>query len=86
MPTADTTRRAAADLADQFSAGELRVTHDQNLLLPWVRCDQLPALARRARPAFRQPNIGLLTDMIACPGGDFCCAGQRARRSPLPKC
>ena len=39
----------AADLADQFSAGEVRVTHDQNLLLPWVRCDELPELWRAAR-------------------------------------
>jgi len=70
--TADQLDRAA-DLADQFSAGEARVTHDQNLLLPWVRCDQLPALWRAARQyGFARANIRLLTDMIACPGGDFC--------------
>ena len=63
----------AADLADQFSAGEARVTHEQNLLLPWVRCDQLPELWREARRlGLAKPNIGLLSDMIACPGGDFC--------------
>ena len=63
----------AAQLADDFSAGEVRVTHDQNLLLPWVRCDQLPELWRAARKlGFARPNIRLLTDMIACPGGDFC--------------
>jgi len=63
----------AADLADQFSQGELRVTHDQNLLLPWVRESDLFALWQAARDAsFATPNIGLLTDMIACPGGDFC--------------
>jgi sulfite reductase (NADPH) hemoprotein beta-component len=63
----------AADLADHFSAGEARVTHEQNLLLPWVRCDQLPELWREARRlGLARPNIGLLTDMIACPGGDFC--------------
>jgi sulfite reductase (NADPH) hemoprotein beta-component len=63
----------AADLADQFSAGEARVTHEQNLLLPWVRCDLLPELWREARRlGLARPNIGLLTDMIACPGGDFC--------------
>ncbi len=63
----------AADLADQFSAGEARVTHEQNLLLPWVRCDQLPEIWREARRlGLARPNIGLLTDMIACPGGDFC--------------
>ncbi|MEI8326107.1 MAG: nitrite/sulfite reductase [Betaproteobacteria bacterium] len=64
---------AAADLADAFSAGELRVTHDQNLLLPWVRCDQLAHLWQAARKAgFGAANIRLLTDMITCPGGDFC--------------
>ncbi|MDO9218356.1 MAG: nitrite/sulfite reductase [Lacisediminimonas sp.] len=73
----------AADLADQFSAGEARVTHDQNLLLPWVRCDQLPELWRAARQAgFARSNIRLLTDMIACPGGDFC-ALANARSIPI---
>jgi sulfite reductase (NADPH) hemoprotein beta-component len=64
---------AAALLADRHSAGELRVTHDQNLLLPWVREGELEALWHAAKDAgFATPNIGLLTDMIACPGGDFC--------------
>ena len=64
---------AAARLAERFSQGELRVTHDQNLLLPWVRTGDLRALWEAARQAsFATPNIGLLTDMIACPGGDFC--------------
>jgi sulfite reductase (NADPH) hemoprotein beta-component len=73
----------AADLADKFSAGELRVTHDQNLLLPWVRCDQLPELWREARKAgLARPNIRLLTDMIACPGGDYC-ALANARSLPI---
>jgi len=64
---------AAAALADRFSQGELRVTHDQNLLLPWVRASDLRALWEMARQSgFATPNIGLLTDMIACPGGDFC--------------
>jgi sulfite reductase (NADPH) hemoprotein beta-component len=63
----------AADLADRFSHGELRVTHDQNLLLPWVHDSELHALWLAAKEAgFATPNIGLLTDMIACPGGDFC--------------
>jgi sulfite reductase (NADPH) hemoprotein beta-component len=74
---------AVADLADQFSAGEVRVTHDQNLLLPWVHCDQLPALWQAARKAgFAKPNIRLLSDMIACPGGDFC-ALANARSLPI---
>jgi len=73
----------AADLADRFSAGEVRVTHEQNLLLPWVRSDELPALWRAARQAgFAKANIHLLTDMIACPGGDFCSLAN-ARSLPI---
>ncbi len=73
----------AADLADRFSAGEVRVTHDQNLLLPWVPAEQLPELWRAAKQAgFAKPNIHLLTDMIACPGGDFCSLAN-ARSIPV---
>jgi sulfite reductase (NADPH) hemoprotein beta-component len=73
----------AAQLSDLFSAGELRVTHDQNLLLPWVHAAQLPALWRAAHAAgFARSNIRLLTDMIACPGGDFC-ALANARSIPI---
>ena len=73
----------AADLADRFSAGELRVTHEQNLLLPWVRAEELPELWQAARQAgFARPNIGLLTDMITCPGGDFCSLAN-ARSIPI---
>ena len=64
---------AAATLADRYSLGEIRVTHEQNLLLPWVREVDLYALWQAARAAgFATPNIGLLADVIACPGGDFC--------------
>jgi sulfite reductase (NADPH) hemoprotein beta-component len=74
---------AAADLADQFSAGELRITHEQNLVLPWVRCDQLPELWRAARKlGVARPNIGLVSDIIACPGGDYCDLAN-ARSLPL---
>ena len=74
---------AAATLAEQFSAGEARVTHTQNLLLPWVRLDQLHALWLQAKAlGVAQPNIGLLTDMIACPGGDYC-ALANARAIPI---
>ncbi|WIT12008.1 nitrite/sulfite reductase [Paucibacter sediminis] len=74
---------AAAAIADQFSQGELRVTHDQNLLLPWVRESDLPAVFEAAKAnGFATPNIGLLTDMIACPGGDFC-ALANARSIPV---
>ncbi len=70
--TAEQLDRAAA-LADRYSLGELRVTHDQNLVLPWVLASDLRTLWDDARAAsFATPNIGLLTDMIACPGGDFC--------------
>ena len=74
---------AAADLADRYSHGELRVTHDQNLLLPWVAASDLPALYEAAKAAgYATPNIGLITDMIACPGGDFC-ALANARSIPV---
>ena len=73
----------AADLADQYSAGEARVTHDQNLVLPWVHAIDLPALWLAARQAgLARANIRLLTDMIACPGGDFC-ALANARSIPI---
>ena len=73
----------AAELADTFSAGELRVTHDQNLVLPWVQASSLVALWRAARQAgFARANVRLLTDMIACPGGDFCSLAN-ARSLPL---
>ena len=79
----DTQMEAAAALAERFSHAELRVTHDQNLLLPWVRESELGALWKAARDAgFAAPNIGLITDMIACPGGDFC-ALANARSIPL---
>ena len=64
---------AVADLAERYSFGELRVTHEQNLVLADVRQDRLPALWREARLlGLATPNIGLLTNIIACPGGDFC--------------
>lgn len=74
---------ALAQLVDDFSAGQARVTHKQNLLLPWVRLEQLPQLWSRARKlGLANPNIGLLTDMIACPGGDYC-ALANARSIPI---
>lgn len=81
--TTDAQMDAAADIADRYSHGELRVTHDQNLLLPWVREAELFALWQAARDnSFATPNIGFLTDMIACPGGDFC-ALANARSIPV---
>jgi sulfite reductase (NADPH) hemoprotein beta-component len=86
VPPGDTdaaAMHAAADLAMQFSAGELRVSHDQNLVLPWVRATDLHALWLAAKAlGFATPNIGLLTDMIACPGGDLC-ALANARSIPV---
>ena len=80
--TAQQMERAAA-IAERFSHGELRVTHDQNLLLPWVNEAELPALWTAAKEeGFATPNIGLLTDMIACPGGDLC-ALANARSLPI---
>lgn len=73
----------AADLADRFSHGELRVSHDQNLVLPWVLESDLFVLWQAARDAsFATPNVGFLTDMIACPGGDFCSLAN-ARSIPV---
>ena len=74
---------AAAALADKYSAGEARVTHDQNLVLPWVRADELPAVYAEAKAlGLARANIRLLTDMIVCPGGDFC-ALANARSLPI---
>ncbi len=74
---------AVALLAERYSGGEARVTHEQNLLLPWVRCDQLAELWREARAlGLARPVIGLLTDLIACPGGDLCDLAN-ARSLPL---
>ncbi len=64
---------AIADLADRYSFGELRVTHEQNLVLADVRLDDLYAVWEGAREVgCATPNIGLVTDIICCPGGDFC--------------
>jgi len=64
---------ATADLADKYSFGEIRSTHEQNLVLADVKEDQLFDLWQEAKAqGFATPNLGLLTDMICCPGGDFC--------------
>jgi sulfite reductase (NADPH) hemoprotein beta-component len=64
---------AAADLADRYSFGELRVSHEQNLILSDVRQNDLFSLWQEARAlGLATPNIGLITNIIACPGGDFC--------------
>ncbi|WP_299068399.1 nitrite/sulfite reductase [Accumulibacter sp.] len=74
---------AVADLADRFSFGELRVTHEQNVVLADVRQRDLYEVWQIARShRLATANIGLLTDMICCPGGDLC-ALANARSIPI---
>jgi len=62
-----------ADLADSYSQGEIRVSHEQNLILPHVAKKDLPSLWTKLDEAgLGTPNAGLLTDIIACPGLDYC--------------
>jgi sulfite reductase (NADPH) hemoprotein beta-component len=64
---------SVAFLADRYSFGELRVSHEQNLILADVKLSDLYELWQQAaRIGFATPNIGLLTDIVCCPGGDFC--------------
>ncbi|WP_186107290.1 nitrite/sulfite reductase [Burkholderia gladioli] len=80
--SADQLERVAG-LVERFSAGEARVTHAQNVVLPWVHADDLLALWEAARAeGLASANAHLLTDMIACPGGDFC-ALANARSLPI---
>ncbi len=65
--------RAIANLADLYSFGEVRITHEQNIVLADVEQTKLFELYQKAKKfQLAIPNIGLLTDIIACPGGDFC--------------
>ncbi len=76
---------AIAQLAERFSFGELRVTHMQNLVLADVKQSDLAELWLEAKAlGFATPNIGLLSDIISCPGGDFCSLAN-ARSIPLAK-
>jgi len=69
----DTQMEFIADLADQYSASEIRATHDQNLVFAHVKQGDLYALWTALKSQnLATPNIGLLTDMICCPGLDFC--------------
>jgi sulfite reductase (NADPH) hemoprotein beta-component len=64
---------AIAALADDYSFGEMRVSHEQNLILADVRRSRLYELWNALKPLkLATPNIGLLTNIISCPGGDFC--------------
>lgn len=68
-----------AELADRYSFGELRVSHEQNLVLADVRQRDLFALWQALdESALATPNIGLLTNIVSCPGGDYCSLANAA--------
>jgi sulfite reductase (NADPH) hemoprotein beta-component len=74
---------AIADLADTYSFGEIRVGHEQNLVLPHVAQRDLPALWRSLDSiGVATPNVGLVSDIIACPGLDYCSLAN-ARSIPI---
>jgi sulfite reductase (NADPH) hemoprotein beta-component len=72
-----------ADLAERYSRGEARVTHEQNLVLPHVRLDDLPEVhAALAAAGLASANVNLISDIIACPGLDYCSLAN-ARAIPI---
>ena len=74
---------AVADLADKYSFGEIRVGHEQNLVLPHVAKRDLPKLWKALdRLGLATPNVNLVTDIIACPGLDYCSLAN-ARSIPI---
>ncbi|HSO41832.1 MAG TPA: nitrite/sulfite reductase [Rhodospirillales bacterium] len=74
---------AVADLADRYSLSEIRVTHEQNLVLPYVKQTDLDALWQELVPlGLATANIGRITDIIACPGLDYCSLAN-ARSIPI---
>jgi sulfite reductase (NADPH) hemoprotein beta-component len=76
---------AIAALADRFSCGELRVSHEQNLIFADVAKRDLHALWTALRPfGLATPNVGLLTNIVSCPGGDFCSLAN-ARSLPIAR-
>ncbi|HEY8386357.1 MAG TPA: nitrite/sulfite reductase [Porticoccaceae bacterium] len=76
VPPGDVTAdqlEAIATLADKYSFGEIRTTHHQNVVLADIEKARLFEFWQEARPlGFATPNVGTLTDMICCPGGDYC--------------
>ncbi len=81
----DTQMEAVADLADAYSFGELRSSHEQNLVLSDVELRKLPELYDAAKAlGLSSSTVGLLTDMICCPGGDFCDLAN-AKSIPIAK-
>ncbi|RAI32849.1 nitrite/sulfite reductase [Rhodoplanes serenus] len=78
-----TQMEAVADIAAHYAFDEIRVSHEQNLVLPHVRRDDLPAVFAALRQAgLATPNAGLVTDIISCPGLDYC-ALATARSIPV---
>ncbi len=76
---------AVADLADAYSFGELRSSHEQNLVLSDVELRKLPELFDKAKAlGLASSTVGLLTDIICCPGGDFCDLAN-AKSIPIAK-
>jgi sulfite reductase (NADPH) hemoprotein beta-component len=72
-----------ADLAERYSQGEIRVSHEQNLILPHVALDDLPTIHEAlASNNLATANAGLVTDIIACPGLDYCSLAN-ARSIPV---
>ncbi|HEY4821474.1 MAG TPA: nitrite/sulfite reductase [Xanthobacteraceae bacterium] len=72
-----------ADIADAYSQGEIRVSHEQNLVLPHVAIEDLPVVwLALGRLGFAEANVGKITDIIACPGLDYC-ALANARSIPV---
>ncbi len=86
VPPGDVTNQqleAIADLADRYSFGEARATRAQNVVLADVQLEQLHELWLAAKQqGFATPNIGTLTDMVCCPGGDFCTLAN-AKSTPI---
>jgi sulfite reductase (NADPH) hemoprotein beta-component len=74
---------AVADIAEQYAFSEIRVSHEQNLVLPHVKLDDIPAVyAALERAGLATPNVGLVSDIIACPGLDYCSLAN-ARSIPI---
>jgi sulfite reductase (NADPH) hemoprotein beta-component len=77
--------RVLADIAEQFAHDELRISHEQNVILPHVHRNDLPQIYQKLKSAeLHTSNVGLITDIIACPGMDYC-ALATARSIPIAK-
>jgi sulfite reductase (NADPH) hemoprotein beta-component len=75
--------RVVADLAETYGHGDIRISHEQNVILPHVHKSDLPAVYAALRAAdLATANIGLISDIIACPGMDYC-ALATARSIPI---